>query len=63
LCWSRAIELQLLLFQLLKKLDAEIYSIRLEIEEIQAAAFVGRVWFSREVDDFGEGSSDLLQKR
>jgi len=45
--------------QIAYKLDARIYPFRLEFEEVQAAAIGALVGLTREVDEFGEGASNL----
>lgn len=48
-----AIEFLMLLFELLDKLDAEVYPVSLEVYEVQSPAIVSRVKLPREVDQLG----------
>ena len=49
---SRAIESFMIFFEVFDKLDAAIYAFSLEIDEIQATAFIRRLKFSCEIDQF-----------
>jgi len=45
--------------QLSNELETLLYAIRLEFQEIEPPAEGGRVGLTGEVDEFGEGASDL----
>lgn len=47
------------LFELLDKINAEVYPSGFEIDKIQATAIVSRVQLPCEIDQFSERSSNL----
>jgi hypothetical protein len=57
-----AVARQLLVAQVAHELDAVVDAVRLEAEEVEATAGLGRVGFAGEVDEFGEGAADLEAK-
>ena len=50
------------LFQLLYKLDAKVYPVGFEVDEVEPTAIIGSVDFSGEINQFCKGSSDLLSE-
>jgi hypothetical protein len=61
----RPIVVLLVRLQLAHKLYTCVYAIRLELEKVQTSTCCIVTWFAREVDEFGEGASNLwrYQKR
>jgi predicted NUDIX family NTP pyrophosphohydrolase len=51
ICRSRAVESQLVVFEVSHKLDAIINAIRLEGMEVESPSGFGRMRFTREVDE------------
>lgn len=53
----------MVILQLLDEVNAEVYPVSLEFNEVESTTLVSRVKFAREVDQFGQGASDLCGVR
>ena len=53
------VELPVLLVQLPDELDAQVYPMGLEVDEVQPAAIIRRVQLAREINQFGQRSANL----
>lgn len=56
---GRTVEFVMFEFQLLYEVDAQVYAVGFEIDEVQTTAVIGGIEFTGEIDQFGEGSADL----
>lgn len=56
----RAVEGLLFLFEVRHECDAVVDTVGFEVYEVQTAAGEGVLGFAGEVDEFGEGASDLF---
>lgn len=53
----------MVILQLLDEVNAEVYPVSLEFNEIESTTLVSRAEFAREVDQFGQGTPDLCGVR